>query len=143
MARPPMWALASMMRKAAPASVSLRAAASPAAPAPMMTVSNMIHLPDSAPPMCGWRHATCGKERNSSCWARRRPRPGFGCVGDQEMDQYKDTAFRWVERHLGQLSDWNQVIWHYGETALREYKSAAWYVDRLKHEGFEVEAGTG
>ena len=38
---------------------------------------------------------------------------------------------------------WNQTIWHYGETALREYKSSAWYVARLKDEGFEVEAGTG
>ncbi|HEX6117915.1 MAG TPA: amidohydrolase, partial [Dongiaceae bacterium] len=59
------------------------------------------------------------------------------------MDQYKDVAFRWVDAHLGDLSEWNQVIWHYGETALREYKSAAWYVDRLKQEGFTVEAGTG
>lgn len=64
-------------------------------------------------------------------------------AGDHEMDQYKAAAFRWVEAHLGELSDWNQVIWHYGETALREYKSAAWYVARLKQEGFEVEAGTG
>ncbi len=59
------------------------------------------------------------------------------------MDQYKEAAFRRVEAHFGELSDWNQVIWHYGETALREYKSAAWYVARLKREGFEVEAGTG
>ena len=59
------------------------------------------------------------------------------------MNQYKEAAFRRVEAHFGELSDWNQVIWHYGETALREYKSAAWYVARLKREGFEVEPGTG
>jgi aminobenzoyl-glutamate utilization protein B len=59
------------------------------------------------------------------------------------MDQYKKSAFDWVDSRMGDLSDWNQIIWHYGETALREYKSAAWYVDRLKQEGFEVEAGTG
>ena len=59
------------------------------------------------------------------------------------MDRYKEAVFRWVDRHIGELSDWNQIIWHYGETALREYKSAAWYVARLKDEGFDVEAGTG
>ena len=59
------------------------------------------------------------------------------------MDRYKETVFGWVDRRMGDLSDWNQTIWHYGETALREYKSAAWYVARLKQEGFEVEAGTG
>ena len=59
------------------------------------------------------------------------------------MDRYKEAAFGWVDRRMGDLSDWNQIIWHYGETALREYKSAAWYVARLKQEGFEVEAGTG
>jgi metal-dependent amidase/aminoacylase/carboxypeptidase family protein len=26
------------------------------------------------------------------------------------------------------------MIWHYGETAWREYKSARWYVDRLRAE---------
>src|SRR5262249_4819596 len=40
-ARPPIWVLASMMRKLARAASSLRAAARPAAPAPMMMTSNM------------------------------------------------------------------------------------------------------
>jgi aminobenzoyl-glutamate utilization protein B len=35
------------------------------------------------------------------------------------------------------------VIWHYAEPALREYRSAAWYVERLRAEGFAVEAGSG
>ncbi len=35
------------------------------------------------------------------------------------------------------------TIWNLHEPSWREYKSAAWYVDRLKAEGFEVEAGSG
>jgi aminobenzoyl-glutamate utilization protein B len=55
----------------------------------------------------------------------------------------KTFALDWIDGHMPDLSDWNQTIWHYAEPALREYKSAAWYVDRLKQEGFEVEAGSG
>ncbi|MDQ7249227.1 amidohydrolase [Dongia sedimenti] len=55
----------------------------------------------------------------------------------------KSVAFDWVSENRRALSDWNQVIWHYAEPALREYKSAAWYVDRLSREGFKVEAGSG
>src|SRR5262245_15284991 len=55
----------------------------------------------------------------------------------------KRLVFDWVKEHETQLSDWNQVIWNYAETALREYKSAAWYVERLRQEGFEVETGSG
>src|SRR5581483_7059340 len=55
----------------------------------------------------------------------------------------KRTAFDWVESNRRALSDWNQVIWHFAEPALREYKSAAWYVEKLKGEGFKVEAGSG
>ncbi|MGF1610172.1 MAG: amidohydrolase [Kiloniellales bacterium] len=55
----------------------------------------------------------------------------------------KQAAFDWVEANAQALSDWNQVIWHYAEPALREYKSAAWYVERLRAEGFDVEAGSG
>lgn len=59
------------------------------------------------------------------------------------MSDLKRAVFDWVDSHMSDLSDWNQTIWHFAETALREYKSAAWYVDRLKREGFAVEAGTG
>jgi aminobenzoyl-glutamate utilization protein B len=55
----------------------------------------------------------------------------------------KKTAFDWVEARMADLSDWSQVIWHFGETAWREYKSAAWYVERLRREGFEVEEASG
>jgi len=55
----------------------------------------------------------------------------------------KQFALDWVTKNRKSLSDWNQVIWHYAEPALREYKSAAWYVGRLRAEGFKVEAGSG
>ncbi|RVB99670.1 amidohydrolase, partial [Mesorhizobium sp. M7A.F.Ca.AU.001.01.1.1] len=41
------------------------------------------------------------------------------------------------------LSAWTRIIFDYGETAWREYQSAAWYVERLKLEGFSVEEGSG
>ncbi|TIL55278.1 MAG: amidohydrolase, partial [Mesorhizobium sp.] len=34
------------------------------------------------------------------------------------------------------LSAWTRTIFDFGETAWREYRSAAWYVERLKREGF-------
>ena len=55
----------------------------------------------------------------------------------------KQTALHWVDVHMTELSDWNQIIWHYGETAWREYRAAAWYVERLRAKGFEVEEGSG
>ncbi|MES1150373.1 MAG: amidohydrolase, partial [Dongia sp.] len=58
-------------------------------------------------------------------------------------NEAKRAAFDWVEQNRKPLSEWNQVIWHYAEPALREYKSAAWYVHRLQQEGFTVEAGSG
>jgi len=61
----------------------------------------------------------------------------------QETTVEKRFVFDRIDSHMGELSDWNQIIWHYAEPALREYKSAAWYVDRLRREGFEVEAGSG
>ena len=35
------------------------------------------------------------------------------------------------------------MIWHFAEPAFREYKSSAWYVEKLRAEGFSVEAGSG
>ena len=40
------------------------------------------------------------------------------------------------------LSEWTATIFEHGETAWREYRSAEWYVDRLRAEGFTVEAGS-
>ncbi|MBI3455072.1 MAG: amidohydrolase [Candidatus Rokubacteria bacterium] len=58
------------------------------------------------------------------------------------MTPEKATVFAWIDEHRARLSDWHLVIWHYAETAWREYRSAAFYVDLLRKEGFEVEAGT-
>ena len=34
------------------------------------------------------------------------------------------------------------TIWDFHEPSWREYKSSAWYMDRLRREGFAVEQGT-
>lgn len=54
----------------------------------------------------------------------------------------KDTADRWIADHAGDLSAWCARIFDYGEPAWREYRSAEWYVARLREEGFEVEEGS-
>jgi len=59
------------------------------------------------------------------------------------MNAAKQRCFDWIDANAVTLSDWHQTIWGYAETAWREYKSAAWYVDRLRQEGFEVEEGSG
>ena len=41
------------------------------------------------------------------------------------------------------LSEWHRTIWDFAEPAWREYRSAAWFVDQLRREGFDVEAGSG
>jgi len=59
------------------------------------------------------------------------------------LSQEKQTALDWIKDNHRNLSDWNQTIWNYAEPAWREYKSAEWYVERLRAEGFDVEKGTG
>jgi aminobenzoyl-glutamate utilization protein B len=58
-------------------------------------------------------------------------------------DEAKRTAAEWVEANAHDLSAWHQTIWGYAEPAWREYKSAAFYVDLLRRQGFEVEEGSG
>lgn len=48
-----------------------------------------------------------------------------------------------VDTRMGELSDWCATLFDYAEPAWREYRSAAWYVERLKAEGFTVEEGSG
>ncbi|AJY40767.1 amidohydrolase [Burkholderia humptydooensis] len=55
----------------------------------------------------------------------------------------KETALNWVAEHLGDLSKWNKQIWDYAEPSWREYKSARFYVDLLREEGFTVEEASG
>ncbi|WP_088036423.1 peptidase M20 [Evansella clarkii] len=59
------------------------------------------------------------------------------------LSHEKQGIIEWVKENKQNLSDWNQIIWNYGETAWREYKSAEWYVKRLRDEGFTVEEGSG
>src|SRR4029077_15836407 len=55
----------------------------------------------------------------------------------------KQLARGWVEEHRRALSDWHRTIWEFAEPAWREYRSAAWFVERLQRAGFTVEAGRG
>ena len=55
----------------------------------------------------------------------------------------KQFAFDWVNQNEQRLSDFDMEIWRYAEPAWREYRSAKAYVDLLRDEGFEVEAGSG
>jgi aminobenzoyl-glutamate utilization protein B len=48
-----------------------------------------------------------------------------------------------IEARAADLSDWTATIFDFGETAWREYRSAAWYVAKLRAEGFTVEEGSG
>ena len=55
---------------------------------------------------------------------------------------HKQTALGWIDSMLESLSADHQTLWHFAEPAWREYRSAKWYVDRLRAEGFEVEEGS-
>ncbi len=59
------------------------------------------------------------------------------------MDAVTKTAFDWVDANRQRLSDWHATVWDFHEPAWREYRSAAWYVDVLTREGFDVEVGSG
>ncbi|MDF2812571.1 MAG: peptidase [Microvirga sp.] len=59
------------------------------------------------------------------------------------LNAIKQEAFAWVNDHHDGLSRDHQVIWSYAEPSWREYRSARWFVERLRREGFSVEAGSG
>lgn len=54
----------------------------------------------------------------------------------------QSSAVAHVIENATNLSQWCAQIFDYGEPAWREYKSAAWYVDRLRANGFTVEQGS-
>ena len=54
----------------------------------------------------------------------------------------QNTALDWLNRNHAALSADHMTIWNLHEPSWREYKSSAWYMDRLVREGFEVERGT-
>ncbi len=49
------------------------------------------------------------------------------------------TAVAWVADHAASLSADHMHIWRLAEPSWREYRSAAWFVERLRAEGFTVE----
>ncbi len=53
------------------------------------------------------------------------------------------TAHAWIAGQRDELSAWTRTIWDLAEPAWREYRSAAWYVELLRSEGFEVEEASG
>lgn len=55
----------------------------------------------------------------------------------------KARAHDWIESRRAEWSAWNRTIWDFGETAWREYRSAAWYCDLLDGAGWEVERASG
>ena len=55
----------------------------------------------------------------------------------------QSTALAEVEARAGDLSARCAMIIEHGESAWREYRSSAWYVERLRAEGFAVEEGSG
>ncbi len=54
----------------------------------------------------------------------------------------QEFAIADITARAADLSAWTATIFEYGETAWREYRSAAWYVERLRAEGFAVEEGS-
>lgn len=57
--------------------------------------------------------------------------------------QAQQIALLHVDTIQPHLSEWTKTIFDFGETAWREYQSCAWYVARLRAEGFSVEEGSG
>ncbi len=55
----------------------------------------------------------------------------------------KQSVFEWVAENAETVSRWHAELWDFHEPAWREYRSAAWYVERLRAEGFEVEEASG
>ena len=61
--------------------------------------------------------------------------------GSARIVPEKQTALDWIERSKDALSQDHMTLWHFHEPSWREYKSCAWYVERLRAERFEVEEG--
>jgi aminobenzoyl-glutamate utilization protein B len=67
----------------------------------------------------------------------------MGMAGTDKTDSAKADAWSYVDGRRADLSRWHREIWDFAEPAWREYRSAAWYADLLRREGFEVEEGSG
>ncbi len=58
---------------------------------------------------------------------------------DKGFSPAQVTALKWLQDRLPAFSADHQTIWSFHEPSWREYRSARWYVDRLRREGFDVE----
>jgi aminobenzoyl-glutamate utilization protein B len=54
----------------------------------------------------------------------------------------QSRAIAHVDAIKADLSVWTATIFDFGETAWREYRSAEWYVKKLREHGFSVEEGS-
>ena len=63
-------------------------------------------------------------------------------VSSPPLSAAQDTARVAVAARMPVLSKGCAAIFDFGESAWREYRSAAWYVERLRAEGFTVEEGS-
>lgn len=62
-----------------------------------------------------------------------------------ETEDWTDAqaeALAWLKANHAALSKDHMTIWDMHEPSWREYRSSAWYMDRLEAEGFSVERGT-
>lgn len=59
-----------------------------------------------------------------------------------ELSAAQRDAASWVAAHAASLSADHLHLWRLAEPSWREYRSAAWFVERLRREGFTVEEGT-
>ncbi|MBV9727285.1 MAG: hypothetical protein JO299_19160, partial [Gammaproteobacteria bacterium] len=48
------------------------------------------------------------------------------------MSSLHELAYEWVDEHRRELSDWHRTIWEFAEPAWREYRSCAWFIERLQ-----------
>ncbi len=56
---------------------------------------------------------------------------------------WKTEAQAWIKKRGGEFAALSHEIWEYAELSLREYRSAALYIDKLKAEGFIVTENLG
>jgi aminobenzoyl-glutamate utilization protein B len=56
---------------------------------------------------------------------------------------WKTEAQAWIEKRGGEFAALSHEIWEYAELSLREHRSAALYIDKLKAEGFTVTEDLG
>lgn len=63
--------------------------------------------------------------------------------GPAPLSPAQSSAAAHIAAMAPELSAWTATIFDYGETAWREYRSAAWYLETLRAHGFTVEEGSG